>query len=698
MKSPHLPVLVAASLLAGNAPAQLAVNWFTVDGGGGESRKEAYIIRGTAGQPDAGVLAAGAFRVTGGFWGVPHPFVVPAEPDFGCPISRWRFDEASGNTALDSADANPGLLVNGPLRVAGHVGSGALEFNGVNQYVNVPNSASLNVPQRFSISLWFRPNQTLNAASGRRDLFKKFLSYWVILNYPAGDGKISFVLNSGGPIVRSTTTSWTVGRWYHVVATHDGSTMRLYVNGVLENSSVVGVSAAPSPHPVQIGGNTEQGYWFPGALDDVRLFCTNLSADAVLALFNSAVSPPAGNTSPGISDIADRTIPANSGTGDIPFTVADAETSPGLLIVTAASGNPALLPNASLMLGGGAGARTLRATPAPNQTGTALVTVTVSDGALMASDAFTLTVTSAPPALSTNLPIGHWRFDEADGPVALDSAGPNPGALVNGPQRAPGRAGPGALLFDGVNDLVNVPDHPALDLAAPFTIALWFKPSVPLGPASGRKDFVKKFLSYWVILNYPAGDGKIAFVLNSGTPLVKSTTAAWPAGVWQHVAATHDGATMRLFVNGAPEGALAVAAAPANTTYPLQFGGNTEQGYWFPGCLDDVRLYNAALSEAAIHQLIDESAAGIPPGGFVLAREDGPVLRLVRADGAAFLRWTARPGREYRVEYCEELGSGDWRELPAAIRVDGEEASATDATANRRQRFYRLAERDAASP
>lgn len=107
----------------------------------------------------------------------------------------------------EAAGGSPGTLVNGPLRVAGRVGSGALQFDGSNDHVNVPHTASLNVPQRFSISLWFRPGTTLNAASGRKDLFKKFLNYWVIMNYPANDGKLSFVLNSGGSVVRSTTTS-----------------------------------------------------------------------------------------------------------------------------------------------------------------------------------------------------------------------------------------------------------------------------------------------------------------------------------------------------------------------------------------------------------------------------------------------------------------------------------------------------------
>lgn len=88
----------------------------------------------------------------------------------------------------------------------------------------------------------------------------------------------------------------TAGQWYRVAATHDGVTMRLYVNGVLENFLAVGVSAAPSTYPAQIGGNIEQGYWFPGAMDDVRLYGNPLSAPAITDVMNglSPLLPPGG--------------------------------------------------------------------------------------------------------------------------------------------------------------------------------------------------------------------------------------------------------------------------------------------------------------------------------------------------------------------------------------------------------------------
>jgi hypothetical protein len=72
MKTHLLTILALAAGLLAPAPlfAQYAVDWFTVDGGGGRSGGGAYQLSGTAGQPDAGVLAVGADLLVGGYWSV----------------------------------------------------------------------------------------------------------------------------------------------------------------------------------------------------------------------------------------------------------------------------------------------------------------------------------------------------------------------------------------------------------------------------------------------------------------------------------------------------------------------------------------------------------------------------------------------------------------------------------------------------
>ena len=105
------------------------------------------------------------------------------------------------------------------------------------------------------------------------------------------------------------------------------------------------------------------------------------------------------NNAPTISNIPDQTISPDTSTGPIAFTVGDAETAAGSLTLTGTSNNGALVPNGNIVFGGSGANRTVTITPAAGQSGTATITVTVSDGALTGSDTLLLTVTATlPPA------------------------------------------------------------------------------------------------------------------------------------------------------------------------------------------------------------------------------------------------------------------------------------------------------------
>jgi len=108
------------------------------------------------------------------------------------------------------------------------------------------------------------------------------------------------------------------------------------------------------------------------------------------------------NTAPTISDIGDQVATVDTPTAAIPFTVNDADTPIGNLTLSRNSSNPTLMPTNNIVFGGSGNNRTVTLTPAPGQTGSATITVTVSDGALSASDTFVLTVTTVntPPVLT----------------------------------------------------------------------------------------------------------------------------------------------------------------------------------------------------------------------------------------------------------------------------------------------------------
>jgi len=133
--------------------------------------------------------------------------------------------------------------------------------------------------------------------------------------------------------------------------------------------------------------------------DNARSIDMNATA---VANFRQAV--PGGGAAPTMAAIGNLTIAEDGVTGSIAVTIADADTATSSLTVAATSANTALVPNttAALALGGSGANRTLVVTAAANQSGSAPITVTVSDGTQSASRTFTLTVTPVndPPAIS----------------------------------------------------------------------------------------------------------------------------------------------------------------------------------------------------------------------------------------------------------------------------------------------------------
>ncbi len=138
-----------------------------------------------------------------------------------------------------------------------------------------------------------------------------------------------------------------------------------------------------------------------------------------------------GNNAPVISPLANLTITEDSSTGALAFTVGDSETAAGSLMVTGSSSNPALVPTANIGLGGSGANRTVTVIPAAQQSGTAVITLNVSDGAATTSSSFLLTVTTVndapvifPPAsltISEDSSTGALAFTVGDSETAAGS-------------------------------------------------------------------------------------------------------------------------------------------------------------------------------------------------------------------------------------------------------------------------------------
>lgn len=129
-----------------------------------------------------------------------------------------------------------------------------------------------------------------------------------------------------------------------------------------------------------------------------------VSDGALKATRTFTLTVSAVNDAPTIAVIADQNIAVNGSTNAIPFQIGDVDTATTKLKVTAASSNSSLVPASGLILGGSGANRTIRVTPVKARSGKAVITLTVSDGALKATRQFTVTVAAGLKASSLAAP------------------------------------------------------------------------------------------------------------------------------------------------------------------------------------------------------------------------------------------------------------------------------------------------------
>jgi hypothetical protein len=235
---------------------------------------------------------------------------------------------------------------------------------------------------------------------------------------------------------------------------------------------------------------------------------------------------------------------------------------------------------------GGNGSFTLTAVAtdgAGNQTTSAPVTVTVSN--------------AAPSGL-----VAAYAFNETSGTTAADASGNGRTGTVSGAAWNTGGRYGGALNFDGINDWVTVADANALDLTTGVTLSAWVRPTA----VSNWRTVIMKETNASLTYGLYAGDssGLPAFWVTVGDVYdfrsITGPSLVPVSPTWTHVAATFDGTTMRLYVNGTQVASLAQTSPIATSSSPLRIGGNSAWGEYFAGSIDDVRVYNRALSATEI--------------------------------------------------------------------------------------------------
>ena len=206
-------------------------------------------------------------------------------------------------------------------------------------------------------------------------------------------------------------------------------------------------------------------------------------------------------------------------------------------------------------------------------------------------------------------PVSKWDFNEGAGPTAGDGAGPNNGILVGDTAWTTDTPeGSGASLsFDGSGDYVRVSDHSSLHLTGQLTLMAWVKETA-IGQyakvISRRSGYYFYFLG--VDNGHPYGGiGDDVTYTVTGKSLLMSLDR------WNHLALVYDDAVDRIFLHfdGTERMTTVTQSLPATAGVDLAIGGDSQgRGGGFNGDLDDVAVYNRALSDAEIRGLMNGSA------------------------------------------------------------------------------------------
>ena len=207
--------------------------------------------------------------------------------------------------------------------------------------------------------------------------------------------------------------------------------------------------------------------------------------------------------------------------------------------------------------------------------------------------------------------VAYYNFNEGAGTVVHDSSGnANNGAIGGATWAASGQYGSG-VTFGSCGSPVQIPPSGSLNLTSGLTMEAWVNPN---SMTSGN-DVILRYCG-WEASCYvlePNSNGVYVLLSTTNDYAGLTQTPGIPSGTWTHLAATYDGAAVRVFANGVQtDSAPLTGTFPSTQTqsalntnpYPLYIGGSAMLfGYicdYFDGIVDEVRVYSRALSQAEI--------------------------------------------------------------------------------------------------
>ncbi len=543
--------------------------------------------------------------------GINSPNNGPIQPGL---IAYWDFNENNGTTAYDSSGNGYTGTINGAAWTSGKLGS-ALKFDGLNDYVRVAN----NIPSGSAgtVMAWIAPDSysegqavtaggdnTGNDLSARFQIITKRTTACSSGDWYAKIGNdVSYQIICSGQ--KYDSTNFPLGVWTQLAVTYNGSSVKMYKDGVLIRDAVQKVSAAGSAQPFSTGRLGAYDVWyFKGAIDEVRMYNRATTAEEIYEAYlkgsNSSNTTPTPTPAPAptSSDITPPSIAINSPSNGQAFTsstitvsgsasddigLSKVEVKAGTGTWQLASGTTSW--SKALTLASGTNTIYVRATDTSGNIRETSVTVTYN-------------------SIQSDL-IAYLNFDEGTGTIASDSSDNGNNGIINGATWTTGKLG-SALKFDGVNDYVDLGSGASLK-PGNITIMAWVYPQdqsskqmiyeaghsysnnqgVSLGMNFNTFGFYKRF-------NAEFGNGAQLTFANQNADYVPNR--------WYHIATTYDSSQLKLYVDGVLKDNINLNGPISYSSFPARIGSTSwSVSNIFNGTIDEVKVYNRSLIAEEIY-------------------------------------------------------------------------------------------------
>ncbi len=533
--------------------------------------------------------------------------------------SSWRMNEEQGSSIVDEVGINNGII-SGANWAPGKFNS-ALSFNGISSYAQLPTSAAFGASNNLTVSMWVNPADLSKSLSGILGAYgeQAFTHLHVdnnrkILGYFYGPNAY-YYSNSQIPL-----NTWTL----LTITYQNGVGTNVYLNGSLDWSSAPqsGTLTQTSSN-LRLGDAWDNGRFFAGSIDDLKIFNRVLSASEITTIYNNYPQKMGSYYNVRKYSSIEPNVTVGSPTSYYPWYNELWQQRESITINNTDNSQDLNSYQVKLTIPYEAEMKTdfsdLRFTDedqiselsywVENKTDSNQATVWVKVPNINANSKKTIYMYYANPnALSAsngnntfdyfNLqsPISSWQMDEAQGGVIADEAGANNASLFNTTWTS-GKYN-GGLGFNGINSYAQLPTSAAFGASNNLTISMWVNPadlskslSGILGPY-GEQAFTHLHVdNNRKILGYFYGPNAY-YYSNSQIPL----------NTWTLLTVTYqNGVGAKVYLNGSLDWASTPqSGALTQTTSNLRLGDAWDNGRFFNGSIDDLKIFNTTLSENEI--------------------------------------------------------------------------------------------------